>query len=73
MATEQAPRVEVTDDRAHISDIDITDSSIVEYLQEFDDAQERQDALVQALRVGVTTLDLADTSQQEEYVERKFT
>ncbi len=60
-------------DRAHVTDVEITDSAVVEYLQQFEDEREREDAFVRALRVGVTTLDLAETSQQEEYVERKFT
>jgi hypothetical protein len=73
MATEGVPRIEVDGDRAHVTDVEITDSTVVEYLQQFDDDEEREDAFVRALRVGVTTMDLAETSQQEEYVERKFT
>jgi hypothetical protein len=73
MATEEVPRIEVDDDRAHVTDVEITDSTVVEYLQQFDDEREREDAFIRALRVGVTTMDLAETSQQEEYVERKFT
>jgi hypothetical protein len=73
MATEGVPRIEVDDDRAHVTDVEITDSTVVEYLQQFDDEREREDAFVRALRVGVTTMGLAETSQQEEYVERKFT
>ena len=71
MATEEVPRIEVDGDRAHVRDVEITDSTVVEYLRQFDD-DERGDAFVRALRVGVTTMDLAETSQQEEYVERKF-
>lgn len=73
MATEEVPQIEVDDDSAHVTDVEITDSTVVEYLQQFDDERERTDAFVRALRVGVTTMDLAETSQQEEYVERKFT
>lgn len=73
MATEGVPRVEVDDNCAHITDVEIADSTVVEYFQQFDNEQERKDAFVRALRVGVTTMDLAETSQQEEYVERKFT
>ena len=73
MAAEEAPHVEVEENRAYVSNVEITDSTVVEYLQQFDDEQKRRDAFVQALRIGVTTVDLAKTSQQEEYVERKFT
>jgi len=73
MAAENASRIEVTDDSAHISDLEVTDEAVVDYLREFDDNQDQEEALVRALSVGVTTLDLAETSQQEEYVERKFT
>jgi hypothetical protein len=72
MATEGVPRIEVDDDRAHVTNVEITDSTVVEYLRQFDEDEEREDAFVRALRVGVTTMDLAETSQQEEYVERKF-
>ncbi|MGB9961655.1 restriction endonuclease [Halobacterium sp. MBLA0001] len=73
MATEGVPRIEVDDDRVRVSEFEVADSTVVEYLRQFDDDQEREDAFVRALRVGVTTMDLAETSQQEEYVERKFT
>lgn len=72
MATEGASRIEVDEDRAHIADVEITDSAVVEYLQEFDDEQDRAEAFVRALRVGVSTMELAETSHQEEFVERKF-
>lgn len=73
MATEGVPRIEVDCDQAHVTDVEITDSTVVEYLQQFENEREREDAFLRALRVGVTTLDLAETSQEEEYVERKFT
>ena len=73
MATESMPRIEVNDDCVHIVDAEIKDSSVIEYLQQFDNSEKQEDAFVRALRVGVTTMGLAETSQQEEYVERKFT
>jgi hypothetical protein len=72
MATEEAPHVQVEDDRIQIVEFEVTDSQVVDYLEEFEDDYERADALERALRVGVTTMELAETSQQEEYVERKF-
>lgn len=73
MATEEMPRVEVADDHVRVSNFEVTDSTVVDYLQQFDDDQERADAFERALCVGVTTMELAETSQQEEFVERKFT
>jgi len=73
MATEEVPRIEVEDDLVRVSGLELTDSAIVEYLEEFDDDQELEEELRRALRVGVTTMGLAQTSQQEEYVDRKFT
>lgn len=71
MATEGAPSIRIEDDHVHLSGLDIIDSSVVTYLKQFTD-EERADALLRALRIGVTALDLAETSRQEEYVERKF-
>jgi len=72
MAVEESVALKIKDDRAVINDLEITDSRIVDYLNEFDNAQEQEDAFMRALRVGVTTMKLAKTSQQEEFVERKF-
>ncbi|KTG11406.1 hypothetical protein AUR64_03895 [Haloprofundus marisrubri] len=44
----------------------------MDYLENFETNVERTDAFTQALRIGVTTMELAETSQQEEFVERKF-
>jgi hypothetical protein len=63
--------VTVQDDRVLIENAEITDSEVVEYLSETD-PEERGEALDRALRVGVVTLGLAETSEQEEYVERRF-
>jgi len=73
MATEHSSAVEIHDDRAVIDNLDITDHDVVEYLRDFDSPDEREEALRRALRIGVTTMDLSNTSEQEEYVERKFT
>ncbi len=72
MAIEESVALKIKHDRAVINDLEITDSRIVDYLNEFDNAQEQEDAFMRALRVGVTTMKLAKTSQQEEFVERKF-
>jgi hypothetical protein len=73
MATEHAPAIDLQEDHAVITEFELTDPEVVAYLRQFDDDEERADALERALRVGVTTMDLAETSEQEEYVERKFT
>lgn len=73
MATEGASRIEVDEDRARVTDFEVTDASVVEYLQQFDDGKDREEVFRRALCVGVTTMKLAETSQEEEYVERKFT
>ncbi|WP_435078832.1 hypothetical protein [Halococcus sp. AFM35] len=72
MATEEVPHVTITDNQVRISDFEVTDSTVVEHLRQFDDDQAREDAVERALRVGMTTMELAETSQQEEFVERKF-
>ncbi|MDY6776001.1 MAG: hypothetical protein SV253_08005 [Halobacteria archaeon] len=73
MATEEPSSIEIEDDRVTIRETEIADSTVVDYLKEFESEQERMEAFERALRIGVTTIDLAETSEQEEYVERKFT
>ena len=73
MATEEATSINIQDDCIVIRDLEITDSTVVEYFQAFDGEQERGDAFERILNVGVMTMNLAETSQQEEFVERKFT
>lgn len=73
MATEETPCISVAGDCVQITELEITDLTVIEHLNQFDDEKKREDAFVRALRVGVTTMELAETSQQEEYVERKFT
>jgi len=72
MAAEESPAIEIADDRVQVRDVVITESEVAEYLESFEDSADREDALKKALSVGVTTLELAETSQQEEYVERRF-
>jgi len=72
MAIEEPVVLKLEKDQAIIKDLEINDSRIIDYLNEFDNEQEQEDAFMRALRVGVTTMKLAKTSQQEEFVERKF-
>lgn len=73
MATDEAQPISVQNDRITINEFEITDSTLVKYFQQFDSGSERQDALERILKIGVMTMNLAETSQQEEFVERKFT
>lgn len=71
MASQAQSSISIQDDRIVIENAEITDSEVVEYFSDLD-PEERGDALDRALRVGVVTLGLAETSEQEEYVERRF-
>lgn len=72
MTTESTSRIVCTEDCVTVSEYEVTDAMVVEYLEQFDDDTELEDAFSHVLRVGVTTMKLAETSQQEEFVERKF-
>lgn len=71
MSQKQAPIVEIESDRVHLSNLELTDSDVVSYLRNVDD-EDRIEAVESALNVGVKTLQLAETSREEEFVERKF-
>jgi len=63
MATEEAPPINIQNDRITINEFEITDSTVVEYFQQFDSDSERGDAFERLLKVGVMTMNLAETSQ----------
>jgi len=71
MSSQKQAAITVRDDRVIIEQAEITDSEVQSYLSDLDD-DEYEDALNRALRVGVVTLGLAQTSEQEEYVTRRF-
>ncbi|WP_049931203.1 hypothetical protein [Halosimplex carlsbadense] len=71
MSQKPAPKVELAADRVQVSELEITNSDVVEYLEEIE-AEDREEAIQYALNVGVKTLQLAETSREEEFVERKF-
>lgn len=71
MSSQKESAVTVHDDRVVIDHAEITDAEVQAYFSELDE-QDYEDALDKALRVGVVTLGLAQTSEQEEYVERRF-
>lgn len=71
MAVEQEPTIELSDDSVVIEHLEVTDSEVVEYLN---DHSERppEEILQLALRVGVSTLRLSETSEEMEFVRREF-
>ena len=73
MAIEGARLIEISDDSVRVTDVEFTEPEVIEYLEQFDDQQDRVDALESALKIGMTTMELAQTSLEEEFVERKFT
>ncbi|MFC6723383.1 hypothetical protein ACFQE1_03030 [Halobium palmae] len=70
--TDKGLQIDADNDCVYVDGIEITDSIIVDYLESFDDVEEQSNAFARALRVGVATMDLAETSRQEQFVERKF-
>jgi hypothetical protein len=71
MATEQQSHIHVDEERVRITELEVTDPSVVEYVQGFDE-EDRAEAVTRALQIGLTTMELAETTEQEEFVERKF-
>jgi ElaB/YqjD/DUF883 family membrane-anchored ribosome-binding protein len=71
MAVEQEPKIEIANDRVVIENLEVTDSEVLEY---FKDHSERppEEILQLALRVGVSTLRLSETSEEMEFVRREF-
>ncbi len=71
MAVTSSVSVDESTDTVTIESLRITDSEIVEFLSEYDD--DEQGAVVsEALSVGVKAMQLMDTSQDVEYVERRL-
>ncbi|WP_332898749.1 hypothetical protein [Haladaptatus sp. CMSO5] len=54
-----------------IQDLTINDSDIVDYLSDFP-TTERSHALQRAIKIGVSTLELSETSKDVEFVKREF-
>jgi|AntDeeMinimDraft_4_1070355.scaffolds.fasta_scaffold00855_7 hypothetical protein len=71
MAQQPATSIDVKGDTVRLVDFEITDPAVAAYLQDVD-TEDQVDALEYALSVGVKTMNLAQTSQEEEFVERKF-
>ena len=71
MATTSGMNVDVEENRLTIQDLTVHDQDLVEYFHGFPE-EEREDALVAALQVGVATLDLSETTKDVEHVKREF-
>lgn len=71
MSSQTQSGITIQDDRIIIENAEITDPEVFDYFSQFDE-DEYDEALDKALRIGVVTLGLAQTSEQEEYVERRF-
>jgi len=71
MSSQKQSSISIQGDRIVIENAEITDSEVRDYFSEFEE-DEYDEALDRALRIGVVTLGLAQTSEQEEYVERRF-
>lgn len=71
MATTRGLEVDTSQNSVHVQDITIHNQEVVEYLDDFD-PDEQEDALIRALRVGVATLDLSETTKDVEFVKSEF-
>jgi hypothetical protein len=71
MSSQTQSGIIIQDDRIIIENAEITDPEVFDYFSQCDE-EEYDEALDRALRIGVVTLGLAQTSEQEEYVERRF-
>lgn len=71
MATVENITVGQDSNQVTIERVTVHDEDLAEYLSDFE-VSDREDALVQALRVGASALNLADTTKEAEYVERRF-
>ncbi|WP_135304868.1 V-type ATP synthase subunit I [Haloarcula amylovorans] len=71
MATTNSIQVDTATDRVEVQELTIHDSDLAEYLSQFEE-HDREREITRALRVGATTLELADTSKEVEFVKREF-
>lgn len=71
MATTRGLEVDSAENRVHIQDFTIHDTDLVSYLDGFEE-DVREDALEHALRIGVATLELSETSKDVEFVKKEF-
>ncbi|WP_218780610.1 hypothetical protein [Halorarum halophilum] len=71
MATTLSVEVDSTENEVQIQELSIHDDGLVSFLDDIDDDQ-KEDAVIRALKVGAATLQLAETSKDLEFVKREF-
>lgn len=71
MATTETIQIDTKSKEIHIKDLTIHDSDLADYIGEISE-ESRTDAVERALRVGVMTLQLGDTSKELEFVKSEF-
>lgn len=63
--------IDESDGSLTIDSLEIRDEELVDFLGQYDDA-ERPDVVSEALTIGMRTIQLMDTSQDVEYIERRL-
>ena len=71
MASESKPAVDLEPDRLQIDGLEITDNEVIEYIEERED-QTPEDVVRLAIRIGVSTLRVSETTEDMEYVRHEF-
>lgn len=71
MATVEGINIDPDQNEVEITNLTIQNDDVVEYLSDFDQA-EQEDALVRALKIGTSALELVETSKDVEIVEQRF-
>ena len=71
MATKQPPQVELTEDSLEITNLEIDDPDVIGYIEQYE-GEEQVTAITHALRIGILTMQIAETSKEEEFVRRSF-
>ena len=71
MASESKTTVDLSADRLRIDGLEITDSDVIEYIDGRED-QSPEEVVRLAIRMGVSTLRLSETTEDMEYVRYEF-
>lgn len=71
MASESTTAVDLEPDRLRIDGLEITDSDVIEYIEGRED-QTPEEVVRLAIRMGVSTLRLSETTEDMEYVRHEF-
>lgn len=71
MSTLDSVSIDESAERLTVERLEVQDAELVEFLSEYDES-ERPEIVSEALAIGMRTLQLMDTSQDVEYVERRL-